>query len=290
MKKTIVTHNESFHSDDVFAVALLLKVLNKEAEIVRTRDEKKIAEADIVIDVGGEYDKEKDRFDHHQKGGAGIRKNGIPYASFGLVWDKYGMEFCLSEEVFSLVEEKLVQPIDANDNGVSIIEGKYENIFPYTIQDILFAIQPTWKEEDTDINSLFLRACDIAGLILEREILKAIHEEEAKVFVQKTYQASADKRIIILDRWYPWKDKIFNYSEPLFIIYPKKSKWHIRAVPASKDSFEVKRKFPSDWCGLRGEELEKVSGIEGAVFCHNNGFLAVTDSKDGALSLVNKAL
>ena len=40
--------------------------------------------ADIVIDVGGQYDPDAGRFDHHQRGGAGERENGIPYSSFGL--------------------------------------------------------------------------------------------------------------------------------------------------------------------------------------------------------------
>jgi uncharacterized UPF0160 family protein len=82
--KTIVTHNGNFHADDVFSIAAF-KCIFSSFKLIRTRDFDIIAKADIVIDVGGEYDPEAGRFDHHQRGGAGERENGIPYSSFGLI-------------------------------------------------------------------------------------------------------------------------------------------------------------------------------------------------------------
>ena len=84
---TVVTHNGNFHADDVFSIAVLKHVLPT-FKLVRTRDKALIESADYVIDVGGEYDPETNRFDHHQRGGAGERENGIPFSSFGLVWKK----------------------------------------------------------------------------------------------------------------------------------------------------------------------------------------------------------
>ena len=84
-KVIIVTHDGMFHSDDVFAVAALLSLLDATpaiATVVRTRDEDLMRKADFVVDVGGVYDSEKNRFDHHQEGGAGKRLNGISYAAF----------------------------------------------------------------------------------------------------------------------------------------------------------------------------------------------------------------
>ena len=37
-------------------------------EIIRSRDPAVIDSADIVVDVGGTYEPEKNRFDHHQRG------------------------------------------------------------------------------------------------------------------------------------------------------------------------------------------------------------------------------
>ncbi len=52
---TIATHNGNFHADDVFSIAAL-KHIFPSFTLIRTRDLALIAKADIVIDVGGEYD------------------------------------------------------------------------------------------------------------------------------------------------------------------------------------------------------------------------------------------
>src|SRR3989344_2504806 len=100
LTKKLITHNGSFHTDDIFAAATLSVLLERKGEtyeIIRTRDEEIIKTGDYVFDVGGIYDKEKNRFDHHQVGGAGKSESGIEYSSFGLVWEKFGEEFCNSK-------------------------------------------------------------------------------------------------------------------------------------------------------------------------------------------------
>lgn len=39
----------------------------QDAEIIRTRDPTQLAECDIVVDVGGEFDPKRHRYDHHQR-------------------------------------------------------------------------------------------------------------------------------------------------------------------------------------------------------------------------------
>jgi len=85
----VATHPGNFHADDVFAVAVL-ELVHGSLEVVRTRDADAQAAADVRVDVGGRHDPASGDFDHHQKGGAGERENGIRYASFGLVWREYG--------------------------------------------------------------------------------------------------------------------------------------------------------------------------------------------------------
>ena len=68
--KKLITHNGSFHTDDLFACAILSIVLEdsgQKFEIIRTRDEDIVKNGDYVFDVGGIYDVENNRFDHHQK-------------------------------------------------------------------------------------------------------------------------------------------------------------------------------------------------------------------------------
>jgi len=114
-KKILVTHNGTFHADDLFATATLALVFNGNIKVIRTRDEEIIKKADFVYDVGGIYNPEKNLFDHHQKEGAGKRENGIPYASFGLVWKKFGKKICGSQKVADEVDQKLVQLFSDGD-------------------------------------------------------------------------------------------------------------------------------------------------------------------------------
>ena len=81
--KRLITHSEEFHTDDVFATALLLHIF-PDAEVIRSRNETIITTGDIVYDVGKLYDPSRERYDHHQEQ-ADRRDNGIIYSSFGLL-------------------------------------------------------------------------------------------------------------------------------------------------------------------------------------------------------------
>ncbi|WP_428661847.1 MYG1 family protein [Runella sp.] len=66
----IVTHDTTFHADEVFAVALI-KYVGYDVPLMRTRDRVLLAEAledptVFVIDVGGVYNPAMLNFDHHQ--------------------------------------------------------------------------------------------------------------------------------------------------------------------------------------------------------------------------------
>ncbi len=287
-KKILVTHNGSFHSDDIFATATLSILFKDNIKVIRTRDSKLIEQADVVYDVGGIYDREKNRFDHHQEGGAGFHLNGTPYSSFGLVWEKYGEEICGSKEVANKIEDRLVSSIDANDNGINLFEVK-GNIPPYTIQDLFFSFRPSWKEEQ-DYDKSFLVSVSFAKKIITREIIKMRDNLEAEHIVKKAYEEAEDKRVIIFDDSYPWFEVINEYSEPLYVISKKGDTWRAEAVRREKNNFEVRKPFPVAWAGKRDDDIVKVTGVSDAIFCHNGRFLIVARSKEGIIALVEKAL
>ena len=79
----LLTHSGPFHADDLVAYLVLARTLG-DVRLVRSRAAEAIVAADVVFDVGGEYDPTRHRYDHHQPGGAGQRDNGVPYASAGL--------------------------------------------------------------------------------------------------------------------------------------------------------------------------------------------------------------
>ena len=129
--KKLITHDGSFHADDIFAAAAISMMLEKEGksfEIIRTRDPEVIntgnKDEKYVFDVGGVYDEEKNLFDHHQKGGAGKGPHNIEYAAFGLVWKKFGEIIAGGEKEAEVINKRLCVPIDAWDNGFDLVENK----------------------------------------------------------------------------------------------------------------------------------------------------------------------
>ncbi len=302
--KKLVTHNGSFHADDIFAAATISIVLGKAGEvfkIIRTRDPEVIENGDYVFDVGGIYDPKLNKFDHHQVGGAGKRAVSgvgeevvIEYAAFGLVWKKFGIELCGNQKAALLIDKKLVAPIDAGDNGFDLVENKYE-VSPYFIQHVFGAMRPTWREGDISEDEMFLKCVEMARQILSREIIQTKDALLAEELIISIYKGTLDKRIIILDKHYPFQYILSNFPEPLFVIYPIVDSeggetWGIKAVRDDPKTFKNRKNFPKLWAGLRDEELQKITGVPDAIFCHRGLFLAVAKSKEGAIKLAQIAL
>jgi len=284
--KTIATHNGSFHADDVFSVAAF-KLIFPSFKLIRTRDLALIAEADIVIDVGGEYDAERDRFDHHQRGGAGERENGIPFSSFGLIWQKYGVEICEgNQEVANAVDAGLVSTIDAIDCGH--VDGIYEGI---SLSQTISMFNPTWQEE-SHFDSCFDEAVGFALRVLTRFIASANGGISAKAIVGKAIDEAEDPRVIVLEKYTPWKRTVHALSEAaLYIVYPSPTgQWRIQAVPVEPGSFEDRKSLPKAWAGLSDKALQEVTGIDDAMFCHNGLFIAGAESFASTMKMAAMAL
>jgi len=292
LKKKIVTHSGNFHTDEVFACAVLSILHNGDVEIERSREKSVWATGDYVVDVGGEYDPTRGRFDHHQEGGAGVRPNGIPYSSFGLVWREYGEKIAGSVFVSRLIDARLVQPIDAGDNAVRTFEA-IGDVSPYILQDVIAAFRPGWNESRT-LDEGFFEAVLFAEKILLREILKTQNEEEGKKHAEGAYVNALDKRIIILEDHYQWYEALNTKPEALFVVKPdrdNKGKWKIEAILKDiHQPFIYRKKLPSAWAGKMGEHLAEISGVADALFCHNKLYVAVAGSKEGALKLAQIAV
>jgi uncharacterized UPF0160 family protein len=290
----IFTHSGNFHPDEVLGTAAL-RLLFPDAEIVRTRDIKTLEEKDredIVLDVGLKYVPEENRFDHHQEGGAGKRENGIPYASFGLIWKAYGERIAGSKRAADAIEEKLVLAIDADDNGVDTFQKASKHFKPYLLEAALISFLPTWKEKDKSIDDAFLNAMAMAQVILKREIVKAQSFIDGEGEVEKAFQKAEDKRIVILDNNYSWRDVIAKHPETLFVIMNdgKQTTWAVSAVRKDGVTFQSRKLFPESWAGKTGSALAEVTGVPDANFCHNGRFIVVANSRDGALKLAQMAV
>lgn len=296
-KIKVCTHNGTFHADDVFAVAVLdiffQKKHNQKIEIIRTRDESVMNNSDIVLDVGGIYDAEKNRFDHHQTGGAGFRESKIPYAAFGLIWKHYGNQLC-AQDVWQKIDEKFVSQVDACDTG-------YEDFFIESLQGpsivpnyLVSLFRPSLSESNSDQDYLnqFKKCVTAAKEILNRLILQTHDTLESRKKVLDIYENTDDKRIIILDEFLSWKTILTDKPEPLFVLYPDVDgiKYRIQSVPIEKGKYEVRKSLPKSWWGLRDADLEKETGIKGVIFCHNVGFTGAGETLESVQQMAEKAL
>lgn len=286
----IVTHSGAFQPDDIFAVASLKIVCGGEVEIVRSREPEVIASGDYVVDVGGVYDPATNRFDHHQVGGAGKRDSGLPYSAFGLVWKHFGEHISGNREIAEEIEKKLVQAIDADDNGIDIYSKT--NPAPYGVEHLLYSLRPTWAEKDRDLDQSFLEGVEIAEKLLRREVRNLRDRLAAREFVEAAYQNASDKRIIVLEDVFPSGSVLTRYPEPLFTIKPERqrSSWKVKALEVSEGSFKSRKLFPEAWAGKQNEELQKITGVPDAIFCHKDRWVAGALSKEGAIALARVAV
>jgi uncharacterized UPF0160 family protein len=204
------------------------------------------------------------------------------------VWKTYGEDVCGSKEIAMRLEKKFVEAIDANDNGVNLFEPK-NDITPMTIQDVFMNFRPTWKEEE-EYDGPFMELVPFAKKILEREIKRASDELLAQSIVENAYATAPDKRVIVLDDNLPWHETIEKYPETIYVVSPKSGNWRVEGVRLKKFSFDLRKKLPEAWGGLRDEQLQKLTGVNDAVFCHRALFLGVAQSKEGAIALAEKAL
>lgn len=296
-KKILVTHDGTFHADDLFAAATLSILHNGHIKIIRSRDLKNIAKADYVFDVGGEYSEDKKIFDHHQQGGAGVRPNGIPYASFGLVWKSYGEKICKSKEVADRLEKKIVEPIDAIDNGIDIVKPIFDNVLPYGAEQVFLSYIPTWKEKARNTGEVFLEKVKEVTALLKREIEVAKVDVEGRKLIIEAYKNSDNKKVILLENDFPrylYQAILSSFPEPVYAIIPSShsNMWKVEAIHKEPHTMESRKLFPEAWRGsFNGDsKFKELTGVEDAIFCHKNGFLAIANSKEGAIKLADKAL
>jgi uncharacterized UPF0160 family protein len=291
---TVATHDGSFHADDVFAVAALRRV-HPGLEVVRTRDRDALAAAELRVDVGLRHDPATGDFDHHQKGGAGTRANGIPYASFGLVWQHYGTQIGGGDALVAAdVDARLVQGVDAIDTGFTLVRPVLDGVRATDVSDLVDQFNPAWDEDASDDERLarFEAAVGWAGDVLDRAIAGAQAGARARGLIDEAIARAEDPRVVELGRSMPWQQAVVTRApEALYVIYCKRpDDWRMQAVPVRLGDFTNRKDLPAAWAGLQAEELARLTGVEDALFCHTARFLVVARSREGIRELARQAL
>lgn len=305
-----VVHNGLAHLDEEISVAMLLRVAaieGFELRVTRVRKNDSVAcdAADIRLDVGGRNNPGNGDIDHHQYkdkkdgGGGGGRRwwNGIPYATAGLVHRQFGELVCGGKAEARIVENSLIQQIDAEDTGFSLYTKRLEFTNPVTVTQIFKALNPNSNEEQ-DCDAAFWRGVEMADQMLDRFIAHAraiVHCKEP-VFAAMAAAEKSDPRIIVFNADLS-KDGVGTImgrsAAALYMVYPDNEEgiWRVKCVPdrTARDFFVQRKPLPESWAGKKGAQLAEASGVPDATFCHPKRFTAGAVSREGALVLAKLA-
>lgn len=261
------THGGKFHADDVFSAALL-KMIRPDIVIQRG-----FAVPDgfdgLVFDIGGGM------FDHHSADRA-VRRNGVPYAAFGLLWKVLGPQL-VGEHQARLMDENFIQPLDLNDN----------NGTPDSLADAIGSFNPVWDAKG-DHDACFAEAVEFAGGILRRRVEEANAITRADDLVRRAYANMRDG-IVVLPCYAPWKNALYR-TDAIFVVYPSQRGGYAAQCVNDTRRKAPKRPFPAGWAGQSDEELQRRSGIDGLRFCHASCFLVTGDTREAVLAACRQTL
>ncbi|GFE53529.1 metal binding protein, putative [Babesia ovis] len=320
LKKKIGTHNGCFHCDEAMAVSMLMLLSEfKDAEVIRTRDEAILATCDAVVDVGGVFDPERMRFDHHQNEFneyfdekhtvTRLSSAGLVYKYFGkrVIREIYGVtEEANVEEVYQQVYNRFIEALDAIDNGVAVADSplKYENSTHLPAR--IARLNPSWVDENVDVDARFRDAMKLTLSEFDYYVRNAIdvHLSAIRKFEElyrNRFNVHQSGLVIETPRGMPFSHTLYQLEEKegtpadkrlaFYITYDSATNQYRCSCIKEKDSqFASRRPFPKRLSGLRDKELEKASGIPGLTFIHRAGFTCGGLTKESILKLIDITL
>ncbi len=254
--KKVITHDTTFHADDVFAVAML-GMVNPNFELIRTRDSEILAAgmADplaVVLDVGGVYNPQMLNFDHHQ--------DVELMSAAGLIFEHFKSDICPEEAQPFFAE--FVRAIDLIDTNRGNIYATWD-LLPTGFRNVS-SIIGGFNRDVTDAQSQFNRfgqALVFACVIIGNEIFAA----QAKATFEAEYaqREVLPNNVAVFNTFFRnWKEK----KDHVFAVMPHANGWQIQSRDTTID------KVP-----------ERIADLPGFVFRHGSGFMAVVKDREVAV-------
>ena len=269
----VIVHNGRMHADDILSVSLL-KYVNKDIKIIRTRDIPKDFKG-VVADVGG------GRYDHHNLDKIRTDGNGNPlilpsgetevYAAFGLLC-KDILPGIIGIKNYFLLDHQIIRSLDSNDNYGTFSDLAY----------FFSLFNPAWNEEKTE-DQAFLEAVEYGLKFITELINKELARQKATPFVQSKIAKTTD-HILVLDARMPWQG-LAKKSSIYFAVYPSDDNtFALQAAPKMENDARTKENkidFPKYW--LENKPM-------GCKFVHKNLFYATFDTKENAILAAKEAI
>lgn len=282
--RSLGIHDGVFHADEVTAAALLVfSGLVDEEKIIRTRSTAILSVCEYVCDVGGVYAPEKKLFDHHQVDYQG------PMSSAGMVLLYLKEQAIFNSDEYALFNNNLVIGVDAHDNGRAKQEVGYCS-FSHVIANFNPITYDLIPEEQ---KSYFLEALHFVLGHLERLKKRYEYTIACRAIVAEAMAKKAP--YLLFEESIPWQESFFmlgGESHPaLFVVMPAGEHWKLRGIPPDHEHrMETRLPLPEKWAGLSDEDLQRVSGIPEAIFCHKGRFTSVWQTREGALKALEAVL
>ena len=242
----IGTHNGHFHADEALAVHLLrLLPTYQSSPLLRTRDPSLLSTCHTVVDVGGEYDPQSNRYDHHQRTfdttfparPTKLSSAGLVYMHFGKAiiaqrtgLDEGGPEV---EVLFKKLYEAFIEAVDANDNGISAYDPaetkslvKRFNDGGVNLGSLVGDLNWHYDEEESksaeqaqaEEDERFLGASELMGSTFLRKLdymWKAWLPSRAQVreVYDKRQEVHETGKILLFTKGCPWKDHLYTLED-----------------------------------------------------------------------------
>jgi len=275
----VITHDTTFHADDVFAVAMLQTAMDayhgfpfdlftgyynvnenhfRGFELFRTRNPEILAAglADpqiLVLDVGGVYDPSMLNFDHHQD------MNLMSAA--GLVYEHFKDLICPRPDAQPFFE-KFISAIDAMDTNRNNIYGVWATL-PSGFRNVS-SIIGGFNRDVTDPDQQFIqfrKAVEFAMVIIGNEVYNS--ERKAEFEAEYHRRVILPNNVAVFEEYSGiWKDK----TDHVFAVMPHANGWQIQSRDTTIDVVP-----------------ESIAHCPGFIFRHKSGFMAVVKDKRVAI-------
>lgn len=284
VQRSVGVHSGPFHADEVTACALLVFCdLVDRDRIVRTREPARLEQCQFVCDVGREYNPETLRFDHHQKEYTG------PYSSAGMVLEYLEKKEILAKGFAHFLRREFVHGVDEWDNGRASPKWGFSDF-----SQVVDSYVPNEHDvSDAEMDEAFHAALDFVCGFLERLGNRFEYLSKCTELVQGVMDQMDE--CLVFESSHSWLEPFFalgGESHPAkFVIMPMGGHWKLRAIPPTYERrMEVRCPLPKAWAGLSGEELQAVSAISGAIFCHKGCFISGWKTKEDALKALKHTI
>jgi uncharacterized UPF0160 family protein len=206
--------------------------------------------------------------------------------------------------IFIKIYQSFIQEIDGIDNGVPQFDGEPQYRINTHLSSRVKTFNAGWMDNKTndEIDELFHQAKDYVGKEFDDKVQYfGTAWLPARIIVEKAvenrFNIHSSGEIIELGQFCPWQEHLREIEKELdgieikFVLFNSGvDDFRVQCVPIKEGSFVCRKFLNKKWFGIRDQELEEVSGVEGIKFCHVTGFIGGHKTRDGTLKMAELSL